>query len=486
MIHFEANLRAARRRPARRPLLDHRSRTRRGTFVAHDIDSTWVYMHAVGSRRASRPTDYAEARCAAHRAARASARDAYPFTIRTIRTWTMTAQVAERYRERPRLPGRRRRASLSADRRPRPQHRRAGRAQPRVEARRRRSRLGAPRAARHLRDRAPARRAAQRRREPAERDAPASRSIQALAAGDAATAAGVASAMRRTRDRQPGRALRHARAPARLRLRARRARRRRQRAAAPSRIRCASTCRAAAPARACRTPGSTRAGARVSTLDLLPPTTASRWSPGRRARRGSTAAAAIERRRSHCLAIGRDVADRRRRVDAPPRHRARRRAAGAPRSARRVARARGVADPAATRCARARPHPRHADARRSRRMDLGLAGRTRDRLRVEPRARQGLRAGARGGGRRGRRQRPRRRRGSRRPPPRSARETGAARHRRRRRPLHRGGPRSAARRVPRARHPRQQQRRPDARPLRGLGSRAPGSPRSRRTCSRPS
>ena len=71
-------------------------------------------------------------------------------------------------------------------------------------------------------------------------------------------------------DREPARPLRHARAPARLRLRGRRASsptaRRAPAAANPVR-----DYRADAPARAraCRTPGSTRDGARVSTLDLV-------------------------------------------------------------------------------------------------------------------------------------------------------------------------------------------------------------------------
>ena len=97
MIHFEADL---------RPLVVDRPGILywttapgvTGTFVAHDIDSTWVYMHPWDPDRES-ARDYTEAVCA-DIVRRALGTDAYPLMIRTIRTWTMTAQVAERYRER--------------------------------------------------------------------------------------------------------------------------------------------------------------------------------------------------------------------------------------------------------------------------------------------------------------------------------------------------------------------------------------------------
>jgi 2-polyprenyl-6-methoxyphenol hydroxylase-like FAD-dependent oxidoreductase len=97
MIHFEANL---------RPLVGHRpgvlywttAPDAIGTFVAHEIDSTWVYMQTWDPDTES-AADYTEARCA-DIVRRAMGTDAHPFTIRTIRTWTMTAQVAARYRER--------------------------------------------------------------------------------------------------------------------------------------------------------------------------------------------------------------------------------------------------------------------------------------------------------------------------------------------------------------------------------------------------
>lgn len=68
-----------------------------GTFVAHDIDRTWVFMHPFDPDTESAAA-YDEARCTAI-VRRALGSDAHPFTIRTVRTWTMTAQVADRYRD---------------------------------------------------------------------------------------------------------------------------------------------------------------------------------------------------------------------------------------------------------------------------------------------------------------------------------------------------------------------------------------------------
>jgi 2-polyprenyl-6-methoxyphenol hydroxylase-like FAD-dependent oxidoreductase len=96
MIHFEANLRGlVGHRPA--VLYWTTAAGATGTFVAHDIDSTWVYMHPWDPDRES-AGDYPEPVCA-DIVRRAIGTDAYPFTIRTIRTWTMTAQVAEHYRD---------------------------------------------------------------------------------------------------------------------------------------------------------------------------------------------------------------------------------------------------------------------------------------------------------------------------------------------------------------------------------------------------
>jgi 2-polyprenyl-6-methoxyphenol hydroxylase-like FAD-dependent oxidoreductase len=68
-----------------------------GTFVAHDLASTWVYMHPWDPDTES-ATDYTEAVCA-DIIRRALGTDAVPFTVRTVRTWAMSAQVAERYRD---------------------------------------------------------------------------------------------------------------------------------------------------------------------------------------------------------------------------------------------------------------------------------------------------------------------------------------------------------------------------------------------------
>jgi 2,4-dichlorophenol 6-monooxygenase len=96
MIHFEANL---------RPLVGERPAilyfvsdpAARGVFVAHDIDSTWVFMHQWDPEREA-AEDYTEERCAAlgRRAMGPSTAD---FSIRTLSTWHMSAQIAERYRE---------------------------------------------------------------------------------------------------------------------------------------------------------------------------------------------------------------------------------------------------------------------------------------------------------------------------------------------------------------------------------------------------
>jgi len=96
MIHFEANLRPwVGQRPAVLYWTSALGAT--GTFVAHDIDSTWVYMHAFDPERES-PDDYSEGFCA-DLVRRALGTNEPTFTIRTLRTWHMTAQIVERYRE---------------------------------------------------------------------------------------------------------------------------------------------------------------------------------------------------------------------------------------------------------------------------------------------------------------------------------------------------------------------------------------------------
>ncbi|MCX5737489.1 MAG: FAD-dependent monooxygenase, partial [Proteobacteria bacterium] len=96
MIHFEANLRSLiGNRPA--VLYFVNDPAARGVFVAHDIDSTWVFMHQWDPERES-AEDYGVERCAAI-VRRAMGTEAVEFVIRTLSTWHMSVQVAERYRE---------------------------------------------------------------------------------------------------------------------------------------------------------------------------------------------------------------------------------------------------------------------------------------------------------------------------------------------------------------------------------------------------
>lgn len=66
-----------------------------GTFVAHDIDGTWVFMRPYDSSTESAENLDEEACAAVVRRAIGAHAD---FEIRDIGTWTMTAQVAQRYR----------------------------------------------------------------------------------------------------------------------------------------------------------------------------------------------------------------------------------------------------------------------------------------------------------------------------------------------------------------------------------------------------
>ncbi len=95
MIHIEAALRPL---VGRRPAVIYWTTAPDavGAFVAHAIDSTWVYMHPWDPDRES-AADYTDAVCSAI-VRRAMGTDAIPFSVRTVRTWTMTAQVVERYR----------------------------------------------------------------------------------------------------------------------------------------------------------------------------------------------------------------------------------------------------------------------------------------------------------------------------------------------------------------------------------------------------
>lgn len=96
MIHFEADLRAL--------VGDHpgvlywvNDPDCRGTFVAHDLDRDWVFMHPFDP--ASDPAARYDAARAEALVRRAIAAPDVPLTIRTIAPWAMTCQVAERYRD---------------------------------------------------------------------------------------------------------------------------------------------------------------------------------------------------------------------------------------------------------------------------------------------------------------------------------------------------------------------------------------------------
>jgi len=95
MIHFEANLRPV---VGDRPAVIYFTHdpAAPGTFVAHDIDSTWVFMHPWNPERES-AEDYTEERCAGI-VRRAMGRTGIDFAIRTLSTWNMSVQIAERYR----------------------------------------------------------------------------------------------------------------------------------------------------------------------------------------------------------------------------------------------------------------------------------------------------------------------------------------------------------------------------------------------------
>ncbi len=96
MVHFAANLRDL---VGDHPgvlfwVCDPRSG---GAFVAHDIDRDWVYMHAYDPE-VEDAASYTPQRC--EQLVRAALADAdVPFDIVTIATWTMTAQVAPRFRD---------------------------------------------------------------------------------------------------------------------------------------------------------------------------------------------------------------------------------------------------------------------------------------------------------------------------------------------------------------------------------------------------
>ena len=94
MIHFQADLRSiVRERPAMLYWLVDPEVL--GTLVAHDIDSTWVFMQPYDPDTESADV-YTRDVCAGI-VRHAIGRDDVDFIVRDISTWTMTAQVADRY-----------------------------------------------------------------------------------------------------------------------------------------------------------------------------------------------------------------------------------------------------------------------------------------------------------------------------------------------------------------------------------------------------
>lgn len=96
MIHFEADLREL-VKGAPGVLYWTCDPEALGTFVAHDIDREWVFMHRFDPAREPAET-YDAARCEAL-VRRALARPDAKLAVRNVSTWVMTCQVAERYRE---------------------------------------------------------------------------------------------------------------------------------------------------------------------------------------------------------------------------------------------------------------------------------------------------------------------------------------------------------------------------------------------------
>ncbi len=96
MIHFAANLRAL---VGDCPGILYwvSDPSCMGTFVAHDIDQEWVFMHAWDPERESFE-HYDPARCESI-VRRAMVPGDVPLTIRTVSPWAMSAQTAERYRQ---------------------------------------------------------------------------------------------------------------------------------------------------------------------------------------------------------------------------------------------------------------------------------------------------------------------------------------------------------------------------------------------------
>ena len=94
MIHFQADLRAL---VGTRPAILYWTVDPEcaGAFVAHDIDRTWVFMHPYDPD-AEPSAAFTESRC--ETIVRRAVGCDVPIAVRDVSPWTMTAQVAERYR----------------------------------------------------------------------------------------------------------------------------------------------------------------------------------------------------------------------------------------------------------------------------------------------------------------------------------------------------------------------------------------------------
>lgn len=94
MVHLDAPWRSL---VADRPgVLYFLNSPARGTFVAHDLDRTWVYMHP-WDPDAEPAEAFTPERCEALVRA-AVGTEPPPFAVRNVATWHMSVQVAERYR----------------------------------------------------------------------------------------------------------------------------------------------------------------------------------------------------------------------------------------------------------------------------------------------------------------------------------------------------------------------------------------------------
>jgi 2,4-dichlorophenol 6-monooxygenase len=91
MVHFEANLRALVRDPA--ILYWIVDPAWMGSFIAHDVERTWVFMHPIEADGEA----YDAARCAAL-VRQAIGRADVDLAVRDVGVWHMTAQVAASYR----------------------------------------------------------------------------------------------------------------------------------------------------------------------------------------------------------------------------------------------------------------------------------------------------------------------------------------------------------------------------------------------------